>query len=145
MPHIRFSILVDTEDEEPSRVVRRIEGTVYRYAGESDVEQQIGNLCCFLVQPGLAEEKDVSLFEAMDSISDETAECYESVFDPSTDGWNADIEELFWGGPIGSDLLFMTIFEISASGGSTSSTSELVDSWNHRKDRLRNRLLCSPS
>jgi hypothetical protein len=86
MPHIRFSIKVDTEDEAPSRVVRRIEGAVYRYAGESDVEEQIGNLCCFLVQPGLAEEKQVSLFDAMDSISDETAECYEWVFDPSTGG-----------------------------------------------------------
>ena len=112
MPHIRFSIQVETEDEEPSRVVRRIDGTVYRYAGESYVEEQIGNLCCFLVQPGLAEEKQVSLFDAMDSISDETAECYESVFDPSTDGWNADIEDLYSGGPIGSDLLFIDRVEL---------------------------------
>jgi hypothetical protein len=36
MAHIRFSIQVDTEDEEPSRVVRRTEGTLYEYEGESD-------------------------------------------------------------------------------------------------------------
>jgi GNAT superfamily N-acetyltransferase len=112
MPRIRFSIQVDTEDKEPSRVVRRIEGTVYRYAGEFDVEEQIGSLCCFLVQPGLAEEKDVSLFDAMDSISDEAAECYESVFDPGSDGWNTDIEDLYSGGPIGSDLLFIDRIEL---------------------------------
>lgn len=77
MAHIRFSIQVDTEDEEPSRLVRRIEGTVYEYEGESDTEKQIGDLRCFLVQPGLAEERQIHLFDAMDSISDETAECYE--------------------------------------------------------------------
>jgi hypothetical protein len=43
----------------------------------------------------------VSLFEAMDSIGDEAAECYEAVFDPSIDGWNADIEAVYSGGPIG--------------------------------------------
>jgi hypothetical protein len=44
-----------------------------RYPGESDVEEQIESLCCFLVQPGLAQEKHVSLFDAMDSIIDLTA------------------------------------------------------------------------
>ena len=58
MPHIRFSIQVDMEDQEPSRVVRRIEGRVYQYAGGSDVEEQVGTLYCFLIQPGLAEEGD---------------------------------------------------------------------------------------
>jgi len=47
MSHIRFSIQVDTEDNEPSRVVRRIEGAVYRYAGESDVEERIGTSAVF--------------------------------------------------------------------------------------------------
>jgi len=107
MAHIRFSIQVDTEDEEPSRVVRRIEGTVYEYEGESDTEKQIGDLRCFLVQPGLAEEKQIHLFDAMDSINDETAECYEAVFDPATNDWNADIEDLYAGGPVGVDLLFI--------------------------------------
>ena len=107
MAHIRFSIQVDTEDEEPSRVVRRIEGTVYEYEGESDTEKQIGDLRCFLVQPGLAEEKQIHLFDAMDSISDETAECYEAVFDLATNEWNADIEDLYAGGPAGIDLLFI--------------------------------------
>jgi hypothetical protein len=92
MAHIRFSIQVDTEDEEPSRVVRRSEGTVFEYEGESDTEKQIGDLRCFLVQPGLAEEKQIRLFDAMDSISDETAECYEAVFDVATNDLNADIE-----------------------------------------------------
>lgn len=68
---------MDTEDKEPSRLVRRIEGTVYEYEGESDTEKQIGDLGWFLVQPGLAEERQIHLFDAMDCISDETAECYE--------------------------------------------------------------------
>ena len=67
MPYIRFSIQVDTEDEEPSRVIRKIEGTVFEYAGDSDKDEQIGTLQCFLVQSGLAAEKGESLFEAMDS------------------------------------------------------------------------------
>jgi hypothetical protein len=41
MPQIRFSIEVDTEDEESSRVIRKIDGTVFEYAGESDKEKQI--------------------------------------------------------------------------------------------------------
>jgi hypothetical protein len=68
MPYIRFSIQVDTEDEEPSQVIRKIDGTVFEHVGESDKEEQIGNLQCFLVQPGLAAEKGESLFETMDSI-----------------------------------------------------------------------------
>jgi hypothetical protein len=80
MPYIRFSIQVDTEDEEPSRVIRKIDGTVFEYAGESDKKEQIGNLQCFLVQPGLAFEKGESLYDAMDSISDATMECYEALF-----------------------------------------------------------------
>jgi GNAT superfamily N-acetyltransferase len=107
MAHIRFSIQVDTEDEEPSRVVRQIEGTVYDYEGESDTEKQIGDLRCFLVQPGLAEEKQIHLFDAMDSINDETVECYEAVFDLVTNDYNADIEDLYAGGPVGVDLLFI--------------------------------------
>jgi hypothetical protein len=67
---------------------------MYQYAGESDGEEQIGDLRCFLVQPGLAEEKQISLFEPMDSISRATEECYESFFDPATNGWNVDTEEL---------------------------------------------------
>jgi len=59
-----------------------------------DHSQQTGGLRCFLVQPGLAEEKQISLFEAMDSISRATEECYESFFDPATNGWNVDTEEL---------------------------------------------------
>jgi hypothetical protein len=84
-----------------------IEGTVYEYEGESDTEKQIGDLRCFLVQPGLAEEKQIHLFDPADSISDETAECYEAVFDLATNDWNADIEDLYAGGPVGVDLLFI--------------------------------------
>jgi len=61
MPYIRFSIQVDTEDEEPSRVIRKIDGAVFEYAGDSDKEEQIGTLKCFLVQPGLAADKEEPL------------------------------------------------------------------------------------
>jgi len=112
MPQIRFSIQVDTEDEEPSRVIRKIDGTVFEYAGESDKEEQIGNLQCFLVQPGLAAEKGESLFEAMDSICDATVECYEAVFDPDTNEWSGSVQEVYSGGPISPDLLFIDRVEL---------------------------------
>jgi hypothetical protein len=112
MPYIRFSIQVDTEDEEPSRVIRKIDGTVFEYAGESDKEEQIGTLKCFLVQPGLAAEKEVSLFDAMDSISDATMECYEALFDSETDEWSDSVQELYLGGPISPDLLFIDRVEL---------------------------------
>jgi hypothetical protein len=112
MPQIRFSIQVDTEDEEPSRVIRKIEGTVFECAGESDEEEQIGTLQCFLVQPGLAAEKEVSLFDAMDSISEATLECYEALFDPDTDEWSDSVQQLYLGGPISPDLLFIDRVEL---------------------------------
>jgi GNAT superfamily N-acetyltransferase len=112
MPQIRFSIEVDTEDEEPSRVIRKIDGTVFEYAGESDKEKQIGNLQCFLVQPGLAAERGESLFEAMDSISDATMDCYEALFDPDTNEWSDSVQELYSGGPISPDLLFIDRVEL---------------------------------
>ena len=50
-----------------------------------------------LVQPGLAAEKGASLFEAMDSISDATMECYEALFDPDTNEWSDSVQELYSG------------------------------------------------
>ena len=93
-------------------MIRKIEGTVFDYAGESDREVQIGNLQCFLVQPGLAAEKGESLFEAMDSISDATMECYEALFDPDTNEWSDSVQELYLGGPISPDLLFIDRVEL---------------------------------
>ncbi len=61
MPQIRFSVRVNTEDEEPSRVIRKIDGTVCEYLAESDKEEQKGTLQCFLVQPGLAEKGESPL------------------------------------------------------------------------------------
>jgi GNAT superfamily N-acetyltransferase len=112
MPQIRFSIEVDTEDEEPSRVIRKIDGTVFECVGESDKEEKIGNLQCFLVQAGLAGEKGESLFEAMDSISDAAMECYEALFDPDTNEWSDSVQELYSGGPISPDLLFIDRVEL---------------------------------
>jgi predicted GNAT family acetyltransferase len=112
MAQIRFSIQVDKEDEEPSRVIRKIDGTVFEYAGESDKEEQIGNLQCFLVQPGLAAEKGESLFEAMDSISAAAMECCEALFDPDTNEWSDSVQELYSGGPISPDLLFIDRVEL---------------------------------
>jgi hypothetical protein len=114
MPYIRFSIQVDTEDEEPSRVIRKIDGTIFEYAEESDKEKNIGDLQCLLVQPSFAEEKGQSLCDAMDSISDETMECYDAVFDPDTDEWTDSVQELYSGGPISADLLFIDKIELDA-------------------------------
>jgi hypothetical protein len=60
MPYIRFLIQADTEDEEPSRVIRKIDGAVFEYAGESDKEEQIGNSQCFLVPMQFARRREVS-------------------------------------------------------------------------------------
>jgi hypothetical protein len=48
MPYIRFSIQVDTEDEEPSRVIRKIDGTIFEPGVSSPIldqpEQAAANL-----------------------------------------------------------------------------------------------------
>ncbi len=112
MPYIRFSIQVDTEDVEPSRVIRKIDGTIFEYAEESDKEENIGNLHCYLVQPGFAAEKGETLCDAMDSINDSTMECYEAVFDPDTDEWSEPIQEMYSGGPMSADMLFIDMIEL---------------------------------
>jgi predicted GNAT family acetyltransferase len=112
MAYIRFSIQVDIEDEEPSRVIRKIDGRVFEYVGESDREERIGDLCSFLVQPGLAFEKGENLYDAMDSISDDTAEYYAAVFDPDTNEWNASVQDPYSCGPISSDLLYIDRVEL---------------------------------
>jgi GNAT superfamily N-acetyltransferase len=48
----------------------------------------------------------------MDSISDATMECYEAVFDPDTDEWSDSIQELYSGGPISANLLFVDRIEL---------------------------------
>lgn len=133
MPEIRFSIQVDTEDLEPSRVIRTIDGTVFECVGESDKEVRIGDLECFLVQPGLALEKGVSLFDAMDSITSETMECYEAIFDPDTDDWKDSIQEMYSGDLTGVDLLFISRVELGeryrGKGIGRSVVTEIIETF----------------
>ena len=48
----------------------------------------------------------------MDSISDATMECYEALFDRETDEWSDSVQELYLGGPISPDLLFIDRVEL---------------------------------
>ena len=48
----------------------------------------------------------------MDSISDTTMECYEALFDPETDEWSDSVQELYLGGPVSPDLLFIDRIEL---------------------------------
>lgn len=107
MPFIRFSIQVDTEDPEPSRVVRKIDGIVFDYAEGSERERELGKVRAFQLLVGLARERQESIYDAMDSISDDTAECYAAVFDEDSAEWNSVVRELYSDGPMGSDLLLI--------------------------------------
>jgi hypothetical protein len=107
LPYIRFSIQVDTDDSEPSRVVPKIHGMVFDYAEGSEQEVKLGEVDAFLLLTALAAEKGESIFDAMDSISDATTECYGAVFDPNSDDWNSAVLDLYTGGPMSSDLLFI--------------------------------------
>jgi GNAT superfamily N-acetyltransferase len=107
VPFIRFSIQVDTEDREPSRVVRRIDGIVFDYADGSEREEELGTVRAFLVLVGLAREKKESVYDAMDAINDDTAECYAAVFDEENDEWNSVVRELYDDGPMSADLLLI--------------------------------------
>jgi GNAT superfamily N-acetyltransferase len=95
MPHIRFTIQVDCEDEEPSRVVPAFRGEVFEYEEGSDEEFKIGRIDGYLVMRGRAMDDGDSLFDAMDSISSSTLECFEALFDNETGEWNERVQSLY--------------------------------------------------
>jgi GNAT superfamily N-acetyltransferase len=114
MPHIRFTVEVDCEDQEPSRIIPAINGTIFEYEGETDKEVSVGNIHAYLVLRSRAMNEGVSLFDAMDSISQSVFDCYEALFDVETDEWSLSVEALYSGEIIESDVLFIESVELDA-------------------------------
>lgn len=96
MPHIRFTIQIDCDDE-PSRTVPAFHGDIFEYEEGSDVETRIGRIDGYLVMRGRCMDEGESLFDAMDSISSSTLECFEALFDPETGEWNRSVDNLHEG------------------------------------------------
>jgi hypothetical protein len=118
VPFIRFTLQVDTEDLEPSRVVPRIEGRIFSYADTNAAEEEteVGTIVAFLVLESRAVNEKISLFEAMDSTSQILCECYESIYDPDTEDWSLAVEELYNSHvPIFHDTLFIEDVQIEPS------------------------------
>ena len=91
--HIRFTIEVTCGDEEPSRVVKRIEGEILDFGGDDGDEKEVlvGRIAAYLVQVDRAFDEGESLFAAMDSIDQSVHDYYCALFDPKTDEWNSSI------------------------------------------------------
>jgi GNAT superfamily N-acetyltransferase len=125
MPHIRFTMQVNCEDLEPSRVIPALHGEIFECEGDSDRadgddrdvdgEIKIGHIDAFLVLRGRAINEGQSLFEAMDSINDAVLECYEALFDAHTDEWNESVEGIYKGAIMGLDVLFIESIELDAA------------------------------
>jgi GNAT superfamily N-acetyltransferase len=112
MPHIRFTIQVDCEDEEPSRVVPAFRGEVFEYEEGSDEEFKIGRIDGYLVMRGRAMDDGESLFDAMDSISSSTLECFEALFDNETGEWNERVQSLYEHDIPGHDVVLIETIEL---------------------------------
>jgi hypothetical protein len=115
MANIRFDIEVSCEDEEPSRVIPAIHGKILVCVGDSDEETKIGVIHAYLILRGRALNERVSLFEAMDSISQSVFDCYEALFDVETDEWSPSVEALYNGQIMESDVLFIERIELDAA------------------------------
>lgn len=112
MPRIRFTIEVDCHDEEPSRVVPGFHGDVLEYAEDSDEEIKVGRISGYLVMRGRAMDEGENLFDAMDSISSSTTECFEALFEQETGEWNESVESLYEHEIPGHDVVFIEMIEI---------------------------------
>jgi len=117
IPYIRFTIKVDCDDPEPSRIIPGIYGEIFDPPGgpnNPDKETKIGAIQAFLILRGRAMNTGESLFDAMDSISSSTMECYEALFRAPTDEWNKTVDALYEGDVTGSDVLFIDTIEMHA-------------------------------
>ncbi len=102
MPIIRFEFQTDSLNDEPSQFVLEIEGTIYEtvdspeHKGFDEWEEvKVGKILLNLVQRDRIWDAKESLFQVMDSISSETCECYESIFDLKTNDWKRSIESIY--------------------------------------------------
>jgi len=115
MANIRFTIEVNCENEEPDRVIPAIDGEILARVGDSDEETKIGSVHAYLVLRGRALNERLSLFEAMDSISQSVFDCYAALFDVETDEWSLSVEALYNGQIMESDVLFIERIELDAA------------------------------
>jgi hypothetical protein len=111
VPYVRYTIQVDTEDVEPSRVITVIDGFIFD-CDEDEQEVALGTLKAYLVMPDRVEAEGESLYDAMDSISDFLMECYEALFDPDLQDWSQSVQHLYTGGPIYSGALLIDEMEL---------------------------------
>ena len=112
MPHIRFTVQVDCEDQEPSRVVPAFHGEVFEYRDDSDEEIKIGRIDGYLVLRGRAMDEGENLFDAMDSISSSTLECFEALFDHESGEWKKSVEGLYGEEVPGHDVVLIETIEL---------------------------------
>ena len=96
MPRIKFTIDVDTEDREPSRMIRFINGKILiDRPDKPDEEMEVGTISAYLILRGNAINRGRNLFDAMDSISDSMIECYEALYEPPTREWRDSVTDLY--------------------------------------------------
>lgn len=115
MPAVRFIIQVDCEDDEPSRVVPFIHGDILELSEDSDAESKIGEISAYLLQRGRAMDEEENTFEAMDSISTSTSECFEALLDPETHDWKKSVQKLYSDEIPGHDVLYIEKIELEPS------------------------------
>jgi GNAT superfamily N-acetyltransferase len=112
MPHIRFTMQVVCENEEPSRVIPAFHGEVFEYREEEDEEVEVGRIDGYLVMRGRALNEGENLFDAMDSISSSTLECCEALFDHESGGWKKSVEDMYENDIPGLDVIFIDTIEL---------------------------------
>lgn len=113
MANIRFTIEVDCEDEEPSRVICPIQGVVFEHEEDSDRELVIGHISAFLVQRGRAMNEEEDVFEAMDCLTASARECFDALLDPEFGEWKTSVMELYDDEIIEHDLLLIESVELN--------------------------------
>ena len=106
---IRFTIEVTCGDEEPSRVIPRIDGEVFDLVGDDADEKEVlvGRIGAYLVKVDRAFDEGESLFAAMDSIDQSVHDCYCALFDPKTDEWNSSILGFYGYKILSMDVLYI--------------------------------------
>jgi len=111
---IRFTIEVTCGDEEPSRVLKRIDGEIFEFVGDALDEKEVvmGRIRAYLVQVDRSFDEGESLFAAMDSIDQSVYDCYSALFDPKTDEWNSSIIGLYGYKILSMDVLYLESVDV---------------------------------
>ena len=112
--HIHFTIEVQCENTEPSRVVPRIEEKIFEFAGDDDNEVEIGKIGGYLVLVGRAFDEEESLFDAMDSIDQSVHDCYAALFNPDNadELWSESVRALYSDNVSAMNVLFIQTIEL---------------------------------